>query len=406
MHLTKIASLTTMASSPPKPYSAAMLRPLPITLLVCLVTAAGLGCKQEASSTVQPKPEVEVMEVVQKDVPIYSEWIGTTNGMENAKIRAQVKGFLFSRHYREGAFVKKGSLLFEIDPQKFQADLDKAKGDLARAQAQLGKTELDVQRDTPLVKAGAVSQKELDDDIQANLAARASVVAAKAVVEDAKLNLGWARITAPIDGVVGIANAQTGDLVGPDSGELTSMSTLDPIRVYFPVSEQEYLKAAGRIEAAYKESAASGREQPDDLELILSDGAVYPHKGKFFLVDRQVDVKTGTVLVAALFPNPGNVLRPGQFGRVRMMKTKPGALLVPQRAVSELQGGYEVAVVGTNNTVEIRPVKIGERLGAEWVIEEGLKPGERVVAEGLQKLKPGMTVTPKPFAMTAEEKKG
>ena len=397
----------TRISPPPKPYSASMLRPLPIALLVCLVTAAGLGCKQEASSTsVQPKPEVEVMEVVQKDVPIYTEWIGTTNGMENAKIRAQVKGFLFSRHYREGAFVKKGSLLFEIDPQKFQADLDKAKGDLARAQAQLGKTELDVQRDTPLVKGGAVSQKELDDDIQANLAARASVAAAKAVVEDAKLNLGWARITAPIDGVVGIANAQTGDLVGPDSGELTSMSTLDPIRVYFPVSEQEYLKAAGGIEARYKENAASGREPPDDLELILSDGTVYPHKGKFFLVDRQVDVKTGTVLVAALFPNPGNILRPGQFGRVRMTRNKPAALLVPQRAVSELQGAYQLAVVDPNNKVEVRSVKMGERVGSEWVIEEGLKSGERVVAEGLQKLKPGMTVTPKPFAMTAEEKKG
>ena len=396
--------MTTMTNinPPPNPYSAAIFRLLPITLLVCLVTAAGLGCKQEASSTVQSKPEVEVMEVVQKDVPIYSEWIGTTNGMENAKIRAQVKGFLFSRHYREGAFVKKGSLLFEIDPQKFQADLDKAKGDLARVQAQLGKTELDVQRDTPLVKAGAISQKELDDDIQANLAARASVSAAKAVVEDAKLNLGWARITAPIDGVVGIANAQTGDLVGPDSGELTAMSTLDPIRVYFPVSEQEYLKAAGRIEAGYKEQ----REPPNDLELILSDGSVYPHKGKFFLVDRQVDVKTGTVLVAALFPNPGNILRPGQFGRVRMTKNKPAALLVPQRAVSELQGVYQLAVVDPNNKVEVRSVKMGERVGSEWVIEEGLKSGERVVAEGLQKLKPGMTVTPKPFAMTAEEKKG
>ena len=371
-------------------------------LLVCLLVAVG-GCEKKASST-SKAPEVEVVQVEQKDVQVYSEWVGTTNGVENAKIRAQVKGYLLSRHYREGAFVKKGSLLFEIDPRKFQADLDKAKGDLARAQAVLVKTELDVKRDTPLAKAGAISQKELDDSIQANLAARASVSAAQAVVEDAALNLGWTKITAPIDGVVGFANAQIGDLVGPDTGELTTMSTLEPIKVQFPISEQEYLRAAAQVQKAYKENFE--RRGAGILDMVLSDGSVYPHKGRINLVDRQVDVKTGTVLVSALFPNPGNILRPGQFGRVRMMKPKPGALLVPQRAVSELQGGYQIAVVDANNKVEIRTVKIGERVGSEWVIEEGLKPGERVVAEGLQKLKAGMTVSPKPFVQAAEEKKG
>ena len=367
--------------------------------LVCLLMVLG-GCEKKTSSTPNA-PEVEVVQVAPKDVPIYSEWIGTMNGFENAKIRAQVSGYLLKRHYQEGAFVRKGTLLFEIDPQKFQAELDKAKGDLARTQATLVKTELDVKRDTPLAKAGAVSQKELDDSIQANLAAKAAVESAKASVELAAQNLGWTRIAAPIDGVVSVSNAQIGDLVGPSSSELTTMSTLDPIKVYFPVSEQEYLRASERISQAYKEDPA---RRGAILDLVLSDGGAYPHKGKFYLVDRQVDVKTGTILVAALFPNPGNVLRPGQFARVRMMKTKPGALLVPQRAVSELQGAYQLAVVGTGSKVEVRSVRIGERVGNEWIIEEGLKPGDRVVAEGLQKLKAGMTVAPKPFAAPAAEK--
>jgi membrane fusion protein (multidrug efflux system) len=373
------------------------------SLGVALVLGAVAGCKSETAQQAAA-PETAVAEVVQKDVPIYLEWVGTTNGVENAKIRAQVKGYLLSQHYREGAFVKKGHLLFQIDPRKFQADLDKTKGDLARAQAQLGKTELDVKRDTPLAKAGAISQKELDDSIQANLAARASVAATQAVVEEAALNLGWTKIIAPIDGVVGFANAQTGDLVGPDRGEeLTTISTLDPIKVQFPISEQEYLRAAEQVQQAYKENR-EGRA--GSLDLVLSDGSVYPHKGRISLVDRQVDVKTGTVLVAALFPNPGNRLRPGQFGRIRMMKIRPNALLVPQRSVEEVQGGYHVAVVGANNLVDIRTVRVGERAGSQWVIEEGLKPGERVVVEGLQKLKSGMKVSPKPFAAAPEEKKG
>jgi membrane fusion protein (multidrug efflux system) len=358
--------------------------------------AAGIGCKQEASSTLsQSAPEVAVVEVVQKDVPIYSEWVGTTEGSVNAKIRAQVSGYLVKRPYTEGSFVKKGELLFELDPSKFKAALDQAQGDLAKAQALFLKTKLDVARDTPLANQGAISQKELDDSVQAYAAAKGSVAAAKAAVEQAKFNLGWTRITAPIDGVVGIANAQMGDLIDANT-ELTSMSTLDPLRVYFPVSEQEYLRAAEKIQQAY---STPTEDQKARLTLTLSDGSIYPHQGKFFLADRQVDVKTGTIRVAAIFPNPGNLLRPGQYARIRAVtKTREGALLVPQRAVSELQGNYQVAVVKPDSTVELRPVQVGERIGSMWIISRGLQPGERVVVEGLQKLKAGMAVTPTPYS--------
>ncbi len=376
------------------------MRPLTTTLLLCLMMAASIGCKQEASSTSsQPAPEVEVVEVVQKDVPIYSEWVGTTEGSVNAKIRAQVSGYLVKRPYTEGSFVKKGELLFELDPSKFKAALDQAQGDLAKAQALFLKTKLDVERDTPLAKQGAISRKELDDSVQAYAAAKGSVAAAKASVEQANFNLGWTRITAPIDGVVGIANAQIGDLIDANT-ELTSMSTLDPLRVYFPVSEQEYLRAAEKIQQAYSTPV---EDQKARLTLTLSDGSIYPHQGKFFLADRQVDVKTGTIRVAAIFPNPGNLLRPGQYARVRAVtKTHAGALLVPQRAVSELQGNYQVAVVKPDSTVELRPVQVGERIGSMWIISRGLQPGERVVVEGLQKLKAGMTVTPAPYAKQPE----
>ena len=311
-------------------------------------------------------------DVVQKDVPIYSEWVGSTDGMVNAVIKAQVNGYLMKQNYVEGAFVKKGQVLFEIDPRKFRAALDQAKGEWEKARAQFVKTELDVKRDTPLAEGGAISQKELDDSIQANLAAKASVASAKAAVDQASLNLSFSKIIAPIDGVVGIAKAQIGDLVGPGD-ELASMSTLDPIRVY--------ITSASKNISVRREDPSSlqEREQNDKtptLELLLSDGTMYPHKGGFFLADRQVDVKTGTIRLAARFPNPDNLLRPGQFGRVRALtQTKEGALLVPQRAVTELQGGYQVAVVTADNKVEIRPVKVGERTGTLWVIDEGLKTG-------------------------------
>ena len=375
--------------------------------LMSLLALTLANCKGEtASAPPPPLLHVEVADVIQKDVPVHSEWVGTTDGSVNAVIRAQVSGYLIKRPYTEGAFVNKGDLLFELDPSKFRAALDQAQGDLAKAQAQFMKTKQDVERDTPLAKAGAVSQKELDDSIQAHAAAKGNTAAAKGAMEQAKLNLGWTRITAPIDGVVGIAKAQIGDLIDANS-ELTSMSTLDPIKVYFPISEQEYLGFAEKVQERYKEREKGEEYSGASVELILGGEKVYPHKGQFYLVDRQVDVKTGTIRVAAVFPNPNNTLRPGQFARVRAVtKMKEKALLVPQRAVTEMQGSYQVAVVTPENKVDIRPVKVGERAGNLWIIDQGLKPGERVVVEGLQKVKAGMTVEPKPFQETPEEKTG
>jgi membrane fusion protein (multidrug efflux system) len=369
--------------------------------LVSLSAMGLMGCKDEATSSSSGIPlEVEVVRVVQQDVPIYSEGVGTTDGMVNAVIKAQVSGYLMKQNYDEGAFVRKGQVLFEIDPRKFQAALDQAKGEWAKAKAQLVKTELDVKRDKPLAQGGAISQKELDDSIQANIAAAASVASAKAAVEQAELNLSFSKIIAPIDGIVGIAKAQIGDLVGPGD-ELASMSTLDPIRVYVNISEQEYLRYAGKLNQGYKNK--DREEHKSDLELVLADGSLYPKKGEFFVADRQVDVKTGTIRLAARFPNPDNILRPGQFARIRVVtNTKHGALLVPQRSVTELQGGYQVAVVTSDNKVEIRPVKVGERTGNLWIVEEGLAAGERVVVEGVQKVKPGMTIAPKAFGSTPD----
>jgi len=373
--------------------------------LLSLLALTLIHCKGETTSAPPaPMPQVEIVEAIQKDVPIHSEWVGTTDGSVNAVIRAQVTGYLLKRPYTEGSYVKKGAVLFELDPSKFQASLDQARGELAKSKAQLLKTKQDVERDTPLAKQGAVSQKELDDSIQAYEAAKGMSASAKAAVEQAKLNLDWTKITAPIDGVVGIAKAQIGDLIESNS-ELTSMSTVDPIRVYFPISEQEYLGAAEKIQERYQERERGEKYGGVELELILGGEKVYPHKGQFFLVDRQVDVKTGTIRVAALFPNPNNFLRPGQFARVRAVtKTKEKALLVPQRAVMEMQGSYQVVVVNPENKADIRPVKVGERIGTLWIIDQGLKPGERVVVEGLQKVKAGMTVKPAPPPAPVEEK--
>ena len=272
--------------------------------------------------------------------------------------------------------------------ESFRLLSSQAEGDRKRAQAQLTKTKLDVARNEPLAKEGAISQKEFQDSEQANQAAGASVESAKAAVEQAKLNLEWTKVVAPINGVVGIAKAQIGDLVDANTA-LTSMSTLDPIRVYFPISEQEYLKLSGLMEQRYQDKRDSTKVREDArIEMVLSNGEVYPHKGWFFLADRQVDVKTGTIRIAALFPNPGKSMRPGQYAKIRVAVTvRQGALLVSQRAVSEQQGSYQVAVVTPENKVEIRTVTVGERIGSQWIIAQGLKPGEQVVVEGLQKLK-------------------
>lgn len=380
---------------------------LPVMRLATLgiLIYAGLtslvGCnKEEAGAVTQPSLNVQVVTVEQKDVPIYYEWVGTTDGLVNAKIRAQVTGYLRKQHFREGASVKKGDLLFEIDPRKLQASLDQATGELKRAQAQRAKTELDVERNEPLAKEGAISQKEFQDSIQMHRAALASVESAKAQVEQAKLSLEWTKVVAPIDGVVGIAKAQIGDLVNSND-ELTSMSQLDPIRVYFPVSEQQYLKFATRVQERYREDGDPTKARGDGLiEMALSNGERYPHKGWFFLADRQVDPKTGTIRVAALFPNPGNILRPGLYAKVRTpLELHQGALLVPQRAVSEMQDRHQVAVVTPDNKVEFRTVATGERVGSQWIVTQGLASGEQVIAEGLQKLEAGASVHPIPFGI-------
>jgi membrane fusion protein, multidrug efflux system len=377
-----------------------------VSVLISLTALSLVHCKGEtASAPPPPLVQVEVADVIQKDVPIHMEWVGTIDGSNNALIRAQVSGYLLERPYTEGSFVRKGDLLFQLDPSKFKTAFDQASGELAKAQAQYTKTKQDVDRDTPLAKEGAISQKELDDSIQSHAATKGSLAAAKASVEQAKLNLGWTRIVAPIDGIVGISKAQIGDLIDANT-ELTSISTLDPVKVYFPVSEQEYLEAAEKIQQGYKEKEEGKAYSLATLELILGGEKVYPQKGRFHLVDRQIDTKTGTIRVAALFPNPNNLLRPGQFARVRAVtKTREHAILVPQRAVTEMQGSYQVAVVTPENKVDIRPVKVGQRSGSLWIINLGLNPGERVVVEGLQKVKAGMTVDPKPFQEQHPEQK-
>nr|HQU29538.1 efflux RND transporter periplasmic adaptor subunit [Nitrospirales bacterium] len=323
----------------------------------------------------------------------YGEWVGTTVGFVNAQIRARIQGYLLSRNYTEGSVVKAGDLLFTIDPRPYKAALDQAKAELARAEAAFKKSLLDVKRNTPLAAEGAISQKELDDARQASAANRASVASARAKLDNAQLNYGWTRITSPINGIAGIATSQIGDLI-LENTSMTTVSQVDPIKVNFPISEKEYLKLADRIEKAGHPNNLNS--QQTNLELVLADGSVYPHKGRAVLADRQVDVKTGTITIVSYFPNPANRLRPGLFAKIRAsIETRPGALLVQQRAVKELQGTYQVAVIGVENKVTFRNVIPGPRIGSLWLIEDGLKPGEMVVVEGLLKIHDGIVVTPK-----------
>jgi RND family efflux transporter MFP subunit len=365
-----------------------------------------------------PAPVVEVAQVEQKDVPIYGEWIGTLTGQVNADIKAQVTGYLLRQNYKEGSYVRKGDLLFEIDPRPFQAALDQVKGGLAQAEAQLIqeearlataeanelKSQLDVKRYDPLAKADAVSKQDFDNAVQTNVANKAQVQAAKAAigaakaqiqasqaaVETATINLNFTRIVSPIDGIAGIAQAQVGNLVNTSSGTLTTISTLDPIRDYFSVSEQEYL--------ALRKQFLGSAPGHWKLQLILADGTTHSHPGEFYFADRQVNQSTGAIQLAALFANPGNVLRPGQYGKVRaIMRVQRNAILIPQAAVSQQQGSHVVGVVGTDDRVTIRSVQVGERTGTMWVIEKGLRAGERVIVEGQQNLRPGIPVQTRLF---------
>ncbi|MGA2046152.1 MAG: efflux RND transporter periplasmic adaptor subunit [Terracidiphilus sp.] len=377
--------------------------------VIALIAGAVHPFRHASATATATPPIVEVIQTEQKDVPIYGEWIGTLDGLVNADVRAQVTGYLLKQGYQEGSFVKKGQLLFQIDPRPFQAALDQAEGQLQQAKAMLanaeavqGRTELDVKRYTPLAREQAASQQDLDNAVQNNLAALATVQTEKAqiktdeaAVETAKINLEFTSLVAPIDGIAGQALLQVGALVTPASGTVTSISTVDPIKVYFTVSEPQYLAWRKRFPSETSREAA---DKALRLQLILADGSTYEHEGQFYFADRQVDEGTGAIRLAGLFSNPDNILRPGGYGRVRaVIRVQPGALLVPQRAVSELQGGYQIAVVGGDNKVAIRTVKIGDAFGSDRIVTEGLNPRERVVAEGIQKVRPGMLVDPIPF---------
>jgi membrane fusion protein (multidrug efflux system) len=369
-----------------------------VLLLSLMAAACGRGNVHAAAPP--PAPEVRVAPVIQQDVPVYTEWVATLDGYVNAEIRPQVSGYIIKQAYKEGSLVRKGQVLFEIDPRPFQAALDRAKGDLAQAQAQLGKSTLDVKRDTPLAEARAIAQSQLDNEIQARLGAQAAVESDEAAIEQAELNLEWTKVTSFVDGIAGIAQVQIGNLVGANS-VLTSVSQVDPIKAYFPISEQAYVLAQKQSNALSTKRTVSFFGS--SLDLILTDGSIYPRKGRILLADRQVDPNTGTIRIVAAFPNPGNILRPGQYGRVHVeTNMKKDALLIPQSAVAQSQGSYQVAVVGGDHKVSMRAVKPGETVGTMWVIDEGLKPGEQVVVEGLQKLREGTGVTPKPAQLSGE----
>jgi RND family efflux transporter MFP subunit len=387
-------------------------------LLLIVLTRSGAKALVQA-----PLPVVEVATVEQRDVPVYGEWIGTLTGQVNADVKAQVTGYLLSRKYKEGSYVRKGELLFEIDPRPFQAALDQAKAQLAQAKAQLIQdqaqrataqanqqmSQLNVDKYAPLAQVDAVSKQDFDNADQTNRANKNQVLAAEAAiasaeaqiqvnqagVETAGINLGFTRIVSPIDGIAGVAQAQVGDLVNTSSGVLTTVSTVDPIRDYFAVSEQEYLALQRRISNPDKDHWK--------LQLILADGTTYSHPGEFYFADRQVNQNTGAIQLAALFANPGNVLRPGQYGKVRaMIREQQNAMLIPQAAVNEEQGSYRVAVIDKDNHVSMRAVQVGQRNDSMWVIQSGLNPGERVAVEGQQNLRPGMTVQTKPYKSDVE----
>jgi RND family efflux transporter MFP subunit len=381
----------------------------PLAFIIGALALPGCSRTSASGATTPPAPEVLVSTVVQKDVPIYGDWVATLDGYVNANIQPQVSGYLVEQNYREGSLVHKGDILFEIDPRPFQAVLDQARGQveqargqLAQAQAQLGLATINVKRDTPLAAARAIAQSQLDNDLQAQAqfeaqvkTAQANIQTAQAAAEQAELNLGFTQVRSLIDGIAGIATTQIGNLVGPNT-VLTAVSQVDPIKVYFSISEQEYLSLATRIRPG------GGLDLLDEssrvpLQLTLSNESIYPHAGRIVFADRQVNIQTGTIRIVGAFPNPGNLLRPGQFGRIRAATAiKKGALLVPQRAVSELQGRYQVAVVGPDNRVSIRSVEPGDRVGQMWIVDKGLEKGERVVSEGVAKAREGTMVTPKP----------
>ncbi len=368
-----------------------------LALILGVLFVVFVGCKHAPQQAAQGGLPVEVVKAAQQDVPVYGDWVATLDGYVNAQIQPQVAGYLVKQLYREGSYVEKDQVLFQIDPQTFQAVLDQAVAQLAQAKAHLALAEINVRRDTPLVDQHAVAQTQLDTETADERQSKAAVQAAEASVEQAQINLNFTQVRSLTDGIAGIATTQVGNLVAPGT-LLTAVSRVDPIKVYFPISEQEYMRFSGlgRNGIGGKNAGgAGGRAKNFELELELADGARYPHKGKVIFVDRQVDPQTGTIRMVAEFPNPGNLLRPGQFGRVHAVTAvNRSAILVPQRAVTELQGTYQVAVVNAQNKVAIRNVKVGERVGPLWIIESGVSPGDEVITEGNAKVQEGMTVSP------------
>lgn len=370
-------------------------------LLAVAASGALSGCGKEEAPVAAP-PEVLVTEATARDVPVYRDWIGTLDGSENAEIRARVNGHLTKRDYQEGTLVKKDAVLFEIDQRPFEAAFAEAKSQLAQAKAAQVASQAEADRSKELFEKRAISEKEYINKTQLNESSLSKIAALEASVEEAQLNLNYCKVTSPVEGIAGIAKAQVGDLVGPQNNSvLTSVSTLDPLKVLFPISESDYLAASQRVQETLSKPF---EQRPDSIELILADGSVFPHKARLLSVDMQVQASTGTILVTALLPNPGSVLRPGFFARARIVATTlKDAVVVPQRAVSEVQGSYQLGIIGSDGKAELRPVKVGARVGSDWVITSGLKTGEKVVVEGLQKLKAGAAVNAKPWTPPSEK---
>jgi membrane fusion protein (multidrug efflux system) len=356
-----------------------------VALIICV------GCSSNAEKPAPPPPGVTVTPAIQKDVPIHQEWVGTMLGNVDADIRPKVDGFLLSRLYTEGSYIEKGAPMFQLDKRQAQAAVEQAQGNLERARASLGQAQIDVRRYTPLVAQRAISQAELDKALSSETAGKAGVDANQAVLDNAKLNLGWTTVTSPISGIAGVSKVQIGDLMTPIT-VMTTISSVNPIYVDFNVAEQDYLRFVRE---------KTGRSAGQDLELILGDGTVYPRRGHALFVNREVDSRTGTIQVRGEFSNPGNVMRPGQYARIRAVtELRKSAVLIPQQAVSELQGVYQVGVVSADNKVTIKTVKLGPQSGDMWVVESGLQAGDNVVIDGLQRIKTGMTVAPTPFKDT------
>ena len=379
-----------------------MMKQIATGLVSAVLLLNALGCSNGNVRAAAPPPPamVEVAPVIQKDVPVQGEWVGTLEGYVNAQIQPQVSGYLIRQDYHEGAVVKQGQLLFEIDPRPFQAALDQAQGQLAQAEAQMANAETNVNRDIPEAEAHAIPQSQLDTDTQSLRGAKAAVEASQAAVEQAELNLGYTRVVSLVDGIAGINTVQVGNLVGP-STVLTAVSQVSPIKVYFPISEQEYLRMADGGGPGSVDFLTHASRIP--LQLTLADGSVYPHPGRIIFADRQVNTQTGTIQIVGEFPNSRNLLRPGQYARIQTPTGNiAGALLVPQAAVNQQQGTYQVTVVGADNRVQLRTVQVGPRVGTLWVITTGLKPGERIVAVGAEKAKEGEVVNPTPYKGTEE----